>query len=326
MTSEAYLRLGVDSDRRRATAFAIGQDADELDTFTMAMGPFGAYADWQDDLQPVFDDWLPRALTACELHDYVPLPRPPGGCTHIDVLFVVDGSLSMAEEQAALRGTDGGPPVFADFADALLSELVTLEDVRVGVVGAEPGDNVLHTHRDEPFVAPGPDTDCGLVDPWLTAPSPDFADQFECVAATRSGSTDETTVRNAIETLENPANAGFLRDDSLLFVVLLTDEDTQDFDTAMSDMHDRLLAAVGGEEKRVVALAIAGDPGTFELPFTTCVGPYGSASPGRRIWSVLTTLRERGLLQDICDGDLASAFTTILDDLVDSCMDWHPEG
>lgn len=326
MTSEAYLRLGVDADRRRATAFALAQGGDELATFTLAMGPHAAYADFDDGLQPALDAWLPRALAACEDHDFEPDPEPPGGCTHIDLLFVIDGSLSMAEEQAALRGDAGDPPVFAEFTDALLAELGTLEDIRVGVVSSEPGDVVLHTHRDQPATAPSPTTDCALELPWVSAPSPEFAQQFACVGATKALSTDETTVRNAIEALEHPANAGFLRPDSLLFVVLLTDEDTQDFDTAMSDMHERFLAIVGGEAKRLIVLAIAGDPGLFELPLTTCSGPYGTASPGRRIDSILSTLQDRGLMQDICGGDLASRFAEVLDDVVDSCLDWHPEG
>ena len=326
MTSEAYLRLGASNDRRRATALTLGQGGDELATFALAMQPHSAYADFDDGLQAALDAWLPRALIACDEHDFVPEPEPPGGCSQIDVLFVIDGSLSMAEEQAALRGEDGSPPVFAEFTDALLAELGTLEDVRVGVVSAEPGDVVLHTHRDQPWTPPSPDTDCGLELPWVSAPSPGFAEQFACIGATRAISTDETTVRNAIEALENPANAGFVREDSLLFVVLLTDEDTQDFDTAMSEMHERLLAVVGGEAERLVVLAITGDPGLFELPLTTCSGPYGTATPGRRINSILSTFQDRGLMQDICGGDLASRFAEVLDDIVDSCLDWHPEG
>jgi hypothetical protein len=37
-------------------------------------------------------------------------------------------------------------------------------------------------------------------------------------------------------------------------------------------------------------------------------------------------MREQGIMQDICGGGLAEAFGQALDDLVDTCNDFHPEG
>jgi hypothetical protein len=31
-------------------------------------------------------------------------------------------------------------------------------------------------------------------------------------------------------------------------------------------------------------------------------------------------------MQDICGGELAMVFDAVLDDVVDTCMDFHPEG
>ena len=45
-------------------------------------------------------------------------PLPSSGCKRVDILFVIDGSESMAEEQAALSGDGGMTPVFAEFTDA----------------------------------------------------------------------------------------------------------------------------------------------------------------------------------------------------------------
>jgi hypothetical protein len=295
---------------------------------TLALGEHAQYADWStQSLADALDAFAPAAALACDEHDDRPPADVPGGCEHIDILFVIDGSVSMAEEQAALRGVDGEPAVFAEFTDALLAESDTLVDVRVGVISAAPDDTELHTHHDQPAEPVSMFTSCGIAgSPWLVAPSLDFAEQFACVASTRADSTQESPVLNAVLALENPKNAGFVRDDSLLVVVLLTDEDTQDTAVPMVELHDRMLASVGGDTSRLVMLAIAGDPGVFEMPKTTCFGLYGSATPGRRIHSILAGLGDHGVLQDICAGDLATTFADVLGDVVDTCADYHPEG
>jgi hypothetical protein len=265
-------------------------------------------------------------VAACTEIEETPPPAPPGGCEHIDILFVVDGSLSMAQEQAALRGISG-PPVFAEFTDALQLELETLQDFHVGVVSSQPDATTLHTHHNEPEVPPGPATECGLPagQRFIVGPSPTLAEQFACIAGTQAESTVESTTRNAAEALHNPANAGFVRDDAVLFVVLLTDEDTLDYATRI-EVRQMLLDAVGGDLSRLIVLGIAGDQGVFEMPKSTCYGEYGTATPGRRISSIVYSLREHGLMQDICGGDLGSVFEAALDDLVQACKEYQPEG
>lgn len=326
LASDAFLRLAADGDRDRALSLTVGQDADELHSFALALHPNALHTEWDDeDFEASFDDFLPAVVQACATADEPDVPEPPGGCEHIDILFVVDGSLSMAEEQAALRGIEG-PPVFADFTDALALNLDTLEDIHIGVVSAEPDDTALHTHRDQPALPPGPETDCGLAQPWIVAPSPTLQEDFACLAATTATSTLETTSRNAAEALASADNAGFLRDDSVVFVVMLTDEDTLGLGATRVQEHELLLSAVGGDRDRVVMLAIAGDPGVFEAPKTTCAGPYGTASPGRRLGAIVASFGAAGSTSDICDGDLAQSFDEALGDLVQACVSFVPEG
>lgn len=326
LASDAFLRLAAGGDRDRALSLTVGQDADELHSFALALHPNALHTEWDDeDFEASFEDFLPAVVQACATADAPEVPQPPGGCEHIDILFVVDGSLSMAEEQAALRGIDG-PPVFADFTDALELNLDTLEDIHIGVVSAEPDDTVLHTHRDQPALAPSPETDCGLAQPWIVAPSANLQDEFACLAATTASSTLETTSRNAAEALTSADNAGFLRDDSVVFVVMLTDEDTLGLGATRVQEHELLLSAVGGERDRIVMVAIAGDPGVFEAPKTTCFGPYGTASPGRRLDSVVRSFGASGSTSDVCAGDLAQSFDDALADLVQACVSFVPEG
>jgi hypothetical protein len=161
----------------------------------------------------------------------------------------------------------------------------------------------------------------------VIGPSPTLADEFACIAATDSDDDMEVTVYNLAEALHDPQNAGFLRDDSLLFAVILTDEDTDDGHLArMVDIRQRLLDAVGGDPSRLLVLAIAGGMGTFEAPETTCMGVYGFAAPGRRVASIVRSFRERGLVQNICEGDLAATFIDVLDDVVSACAAYEPVG
>lgn len=330
--AEAYLRYVGDGDRRRVAALTFGDGAGRLEVFGLAVSANSRhYERSETELFQALADWTPLALRTCEDFDYEPPfdPDPPSGCKRIDVLFAIDGSLSMATEQDALRGIDGMPGVFAEFTDALLAELTDVEDFHVGVVSSNEGFTELHTHRDYPAVPEGPETACGVApgQRHLVGPSASLADEFACIAATNDDLNEEVTVYNLAEALHDPVNAGFLRDDSLLFAVILTDEDTDDGHLArMVDIRRRILDAVGGDLNRVVVLAIAGGMGTFEAPETTCGGLYGFAAPGRRIASIVRSFRERGLYQNLCEGDIPSTFVSVLDDVVSACEAYEPVG
>ena len=329
LAAEAYLRIVGEQDRRRIAAFTHGDGASKLEIFGLALSDKSRhYERDQTDLIPALIDFVPTAVQLCDDFDYEPpfQEDPPPGCKRIDVLFTVDGSGSMDEEQTALRGTDGMPPVFAEFTDALLSQLTEVEDFHVGVVSPQEAVTLLGTHRDFPAVPESPETDCGLPpgQRWLVGPSPTLAADFECIAATKSG-TVEVTAYNTAEALHDPANAGFLRDDSLVFVVIITDEETHDNKLAtMVELRERMLAAVDDRLDRLVVLAVAAGAGVFEAPTSVCEGPYGKAAPARRLASIVASFRERGIFQNICDGDLATSFTAVLDDVVSACNDYDP--
>lgn len=330
--AEAYLRYVADGDHRRAAALTYGQDAGRLEIFGLAVSENSRHFERDAaKFHAALADWTPLAVRTCEDFDHAPPfdPEPPSGCQRIDVLFAIDGSLSMKTEQDALRGTDDVPGVFSEFTDALLAELTDVEDFHVGVVSSQEGVTQLHTHRDFPEVPEGPDTACNVApgQRYIVGPSPTFAEDFACIAATMDDLNEEVTVHNLAEALHDPVNAGFLRDDSLLLAVVFTDEDTDDGHLArMVDIRAKILEAVGGDLGRVVVLAIAGGMGTFEAPETTCKGVYGSASPGRRIASIVRSFRERGLFQNICEGDLPATFLDVLDDVVSACAAYEPVG
>jgi hypothetical protein len=329
LASEAYLRIVGENDRRRVAALTYGDQAGKLEIFGLSLSDKSRhYERTKTELIDALADWTPIARQTCADFDYEPpfLDDPPSGCKRIDVLFTVDGSGSMNEEQDALRGANGMPPVFAEFTDALLAELTDVEDFHDGVVTPQEGVTLLGTHRDFPETPESPETACGVPagQRWLVGPSPTLAEDFACIAATASG-TEELTAYNTAEALHDPGNAGFLRDDSLLFVVMITDEDTHDQLIArMVEIRARLLAAVDDDLDRLVVLGIAASGGTFEMPQTVCDGPYGKAAPARRLAAIVGSFRERGTMQHICDGDFGGVFTDMLDDVVSACQEYEP--
>lgn len=329
LAAEAYLRIVGEHDRRRVAALTYGDGASKLEIFGLALSDKSRHYERDKlDITNALADFVPTAIQHCDDFDYEPpfQEDPPPGCQRIDILFTIDGSGSMTDEQKALRGSDGMPPVFAEFTDALLAELTEVEDFHVGVVTPQEDVTLLGTHRDFPAVPESPETSCGLPpgQRWLVGPSPTLAADFECIAATKSG-TLELTAYNTAEALHDPNNAGFLRDDSLVVIVIITDEDTHDHDLAtMVEIRQRMLAAVDDRLDRLVVLAIAAGAGVFEAPESVCGGPYGNAAPARRIASIVASFRERGIFQPICEGDLATSFTTVLDDVVSACEDYDP--
>lgn len=327
MASESFLRNVVDGQRQQATAFTYGRNADQLELFAFTLGDLSVYGDPQEeDIVDSLERFTPNAVEACLTLEELPPPPVPEGCSKLDLLFVVDGSGSMSDEQKALRGVDG-PPVFAEFTDALLQELDGLDSVHVGVISSDPGRSMLHTHRDFPEIPESVETDCGLSPDkrYLELPSDTFAEDFECIAATLAESTTETTMENAGAALNEPQNGDFLRDDSVVLVVMLTDEDTYG-DLTRVEQRQAVLEAVDGRLDRLLVLSFNGDQGVFEMPKTTCEGPYGKAVPGRRLTSIVYSYRQQGIVRDLCDGTLGESFESVLDEVVRTCEQYDPEG
>lgn len=329
MASESLLRNVLADDRRRWSTFTFGDDTgDELELFALTLGDESLHVNHtEQSLAEGLEAWAPMAAKACDEHDMMPPEELPEGCTKLDILFVVDGSLSMLDEQKALQGLEGNDPVFAEFTDVLLEELGNVEDFHVAVVSSEPGDDLLHTHRDYPAMPESAETDCGLPpgQRWIVGPSDELEDQFACIASTAQIEISEETAYNAGAALGNAANDGFLREDSVLLVVFLTDEDTQGDYTRVSQ-RQAILDAVGGRLDRLLVFAIAGDQGVFEMPKTKCNGEYGAAVPGRRLTSIVYSFRSQGLFHDLCAGTLGDAFAFVLDDVVRTCEQYQPEG
>jgi hypothetical protein len=167
-----------------------------------------------------------------------------GPTEELDLLFVLDDSGSMREEQLALTGT------FTAFVDMLTSfDLGPVTSLHFGIVSGDMGtggypvtscegdgdDGVLqHTPT-------GDVTGCDATYPTfltLDAAAPDeaFSKDFSCIGSLGEGCGFQQVLAAAekaltVHTAPGGANEGFLRTDSLIAVIVVTDGD----DCSVSD-------------------------------------------------------------------------------------------
>jgi hypothetical protein len=188
---------------------------------------------------------FPPLLWACTAHPLgAPEPMPQtetdvlydiGQTRKLDLVFLIDDSGSMGPKQeqlarnfpafiAALEGIEGGLP-----------------DLRIAIVsssfGAGPGDSKCPIYGDKGRFLVRPN--CGLdgnAYHWLEAGGTpktqnfkgELADVFSCLAKIGDqgcGYEHQLQALRASLYDVNPENAGFLRDDALLGIVILSDED-----------------------------------------------------------------------------------------------------
>jgi hypothetical protein len=241
-------------------------------------------------------------------------PTVRASCEHVDVVIAVDNSGSMAKEQQALRDV-----AFPAFASAL-RDVAAVADFRVGVLDACSRPASFHTR--------GRTTDCrfagGRV--WMDASSPALESEFSCVAnidsrdAECSGDDDdEQPVTAATAALEaewaapGKPNAGFLRDDAMLVVVAITDEDEQPVpDASAQRVYDRLVA-LKGDASEIVFLGAGGA--------SDCEGPYGPADDADTLQEVAQLFRakQRGAFSDLCQGGLEQGMRDAVATLAAAC-------
>ncbi len=168
----------------------------------------------------------------------------------IDVLWVVDNSDSMGQEQ------DGLGLSFQSFINTLIATAV---DYHIGVISTDPADGGVLNR--------------GLSDvPFITPSTPNAASVFlENVALGTDGSPVERgfeTMTLALgvgpgwvpSTAPTPPNPGFFRDDAALFVIMVSDEDDESF--GPTGYYHRVVEAYkgAGNEALISVSAIVSPP------------------------------------------------------------------
>lgn len=205
-------------------------------------------------------------------------------CKNVDILFVVDDSASMGDNQQSLIDS------FPGFVSAIQGKLQNAESYHVGVVTTDDyggneagcqsiGDLVTRTGGIESSNATcGP---FGGGRRYLDQDEAGLGDKFACMAKVGVGGNDDERVARALLDAIDPArnaagacNEGFARLDSLLIIVIITDEDdvpdgcesldpptnclTYGSGGTPQEWHDQVIAVKGGHPENVVVLSLLG--------------------------------------------------------------------
>lgn len=170
---------------------------------------------------------------------------------------------------------------------------------------------------------------------WLERTDPNMATTFGQVANVgTSGPGIEMQLR-AMELAIQPAtNPGFVRDDALLGVVILTDEDDCSFRTTSGNVIEALdgCAAAPGVPAAADFLTsldtIKGDRGRWAAAViaaqTACTSSFGDAVEGVRLKQFAQAGGTNVVFGDICAGNLQGALMQALDSFQAACDNFPP--
>lgn len=254
-------------------------------------------------------------------------------CQKVDVLYVIDNSPSMYEEQQTLIAN------FDAFTADMQAALVDVDSYHIGVVTS---DNYVNEGflDDSTDVVNASFPECrvlgGLVveaqqgsckpfaagDNWITEADVLEA-KFGCIANVgEDGDSDErmgTALVNALTLGSQPGgcNGGFVRSDALLIVVLLTDENDSS-DTSPQDWYDSLVA-IKGSETNIVMLSLSWDSSEFNCESSL------SESDGYTIVE-FTEMFTNHAAGNICDSDYSGFFANAIPTIDSACEMFEPVG
>lgn len=263
-------------------------------------------------------------------------------CQKMDIVFVVDDSGSMKEEQSNLAQNF---PKFASVLDAFTTKSGAKLDYRLAVTTT--GRDVAYTISALGLNLPANEkgdngafrepTSCGGTERWVSRGESNGASTFTCRAKT---GTSGPSLEMPLESLKlafndrvaDGTNANFLRPDALLAVVILTDEDdcsrtdnnftipndvcaTMEGLKPISDYTAMLDTAAKGAGRWATAV-IAGDK--------SCTSSFGEATDAVRLKQFVAAAGKNGTFSSICDGDLSTGLQKALDTFDAACRTLPP--
>jgi hypothetical protein len=262
-----------------------------------------------------------------------PVPDgPPKGCTKIDFLFVIDNSSSMRDEQQNLvQSFPGFVDVMRDVVDVTDFHMMVVstsgdrEDEDEPALDADECDEIQGAGRR--FSRDG--DDCGIQGgrSYIDQAQPDLEATFSCVAEVGTGgSLVEEPMDSLIAATSAGLNApgrcndGFLRDDAILVVTVITDEE-DDSDSEPEEWPKALLAAKKGNPDAIVVLGLVGDN---NIDGGLRGGPCSrlDADGAPRLQQFVDSFS--GMLGSVCAPDYTPFFQTAVGSIDSACEDFVP--
>ncbi|MCH9686659.1 MAG: VWA domain-containing protein [Deltaproteobacteria bacterium] len=267
------------------------------------------------------------------------------GCAAVDMLFAIDSSLSMMEEIDALSGSQS----FASFVQDLEALNCGDIDYRIGLTNDNDGGFIGFGANGNPWFDSGEMTAEEISSAFTTAAGSVLGNGGTAIGC-------EHVLATALSTLALDTS-GFLRDDALLVLVLITDvDDHGSYDQAgfggpcdgflctetpqeVQTIYDQLVTLKGGDAQGLAAIVVAGDPNVTE-GLNTCMQPAsccgvgglecGQAHHANRLYEFAgLQAGTNGFTGNICEGAnqvpllIQEALTNNIDL---ACQTYEPEG
>jgi len=262
-------------------------------------------------------------------------------CQKMDIVFVVDNSGSMKEEQSNLVANF---PKFVKVLDEFKTKSGAKIDYRLAVTT---------TGRDVSYkmAVPGfgeiPQSEkgengafrngCGMTRRWVEKSDPGAVAEFTCLAQAGTGGPSIEMPLYALKLAFNDrmadgTNTGFLRPDALLGTVILTDEDDcsredNDF-TIQNDVCATMPNVKPVAEYAAMLDAAAKGPGRWATAVIAgekaCKSAFGDAADAKRLRDFVTLAGKNGTFSSICNGDLTPALEKALATFDAACKNFPP--
>jgi hypothetical protein len=261
------------------------------------------------------------------------------GCEKVDLLFVIDNSGSMHDNQVNLVGS------FPTLVQSMKDALVDVNDYHIGVVGTDDYEfNAEGCQSIGALVTQtgGENSSGGNCGPFsggrfMTDNEADLNGAFACAAQMGSEGDGRERPMEALYSALNPGeygleacNEGFLRDDALLVVVVVTDaEDTQNFGGGFlphspgepSDWFEWVKAAKGGIETNISVLSLVATPA--DSPYPDLCEEFGNETNGYRLIE-FTEMFTHGAVASVCHSDYGEVFQDTVGVIESACTDFTP--
>lgn len=258
-------------------------------------------------------------------------------CTNVDLLFVVDNSGSMADQQQSLIAS------FDGFVKGIRDKLSGALSYHIGVVstddygGNAPGCTQIGSLITRTGGIQSSNQECGpfaSAARFMDATEPDLGGKFACAARVGVGGADDERPMRAMLNALRPetnapgaCNAGFSRLDSLLVVVLITDEDDVpdqcESETSCATYgsggnpqawYDEIVSYKGGVAKNIVMLSLIGKKADNACGAQVAAKHIGFAN----------RFGENGHTGDVCAPSYAAFFTEALPTIATACKNYEP--
>lgn len=253
------------------------------------------------------------------------------GCRKIDFLFVIDNSDSMEDEQANLaRSFTGFIGVMRKVLEATDFHIMVVatggdrEEEDDPAVGAEECEEIQGGARRRS--AEG--VDCGILGgaPFMGARQPELEATFSCLALVGTDGPAIERPMDAVLAATNSAlngpgrcNDGFLRDDAVLVVTLITDEEDRRSDGDPAVWRQSLLDIKFGNHDALVLLGLVGDNNVDGgLIGGPCGGNDADGAP--RLQEFVSSVD--GVLGSVCAPDYTPFFQTAVGSIDSACSDF----